>query len=331
MIGIMKNLSILGAVALCLVINSDLKAEYREVKDPAGFFSENAKSEANRRILDIEKRFKHDLVIETFLSIPDDVKKGVDLKDKPAANRMYDQWARKQASSLRVNGVYILLTKEPGHLQIEVGNETQKKTFSLLDRDNLNSLMRTKLNEKQNDKALIEAVNFVYTAMESHPDNRRPGVVAPAVNNQNKPVAAAPRPQENNAEGSPIGGWICMGLLVLGGVWLVIAIFRALFGGGGAMAGGGGYGGGGMAPGYGGGGGGGFFSSLLGGMFGAAAGMYMYNNFFGGNHGGSSAYGADQTGAGDNGSSAQDTDYSGSGGDIDDNSGGGGGDFGNDA
>ena len=73
MIGIMKNLSIFGAIALCLVINSDLKAEYREVKDPAGFFSENAKSEANRRILDIEKRFKHDLVIETFVSIPDDV------------------------------------------------------------------------------------------------------------------------------------------------------------------------------------------------------------------------------------------------------------------
>jgi len=137
MIGIMKNLSIFGAIALCLVINSDLKAEYREIKDPAGFFSENAKSEANRRILDIEKRFKHDLVIETFSSIPDDVKKGVDLKDKPAANRMYDQWARKQASSLRVNGVYILLSKDPAHLQIEVGNETQKKIFSLLDRDNL--------------------------------------------------------------------------------------------------------------------------------------------------------------------------------------------------
>ena len=245
MIGIMKNLSIFGAIALCLVINSELKAEYREIKDPAGFFSENAKSEANRRILDIEKRFKHDLVIETFVSIPDDVKKGVDLKDRPAANRMYDQWARKQASSLRVNGVYILLSKDPAHLQIEVGNETQKKIFSLLDRDNLTSLMLTKLKEKQNDKALIEAVNFVYTAMESHPDSRRPGVVAPPVNNQNKPVAAAPRPKENNpiqnnAEGSPIGGWICMGLLVLGGAWLVIAIFRALFGGGGAMAGGGG-------------------------------------------------------------------------------------------
>ena len=148
MIGIMKNLSIFGAIALCMVINSDLKAEYREVKDPAGFFSENAKSEANRRILDIEKRFKHDLVIETFVSIPDDVKKGVDLKDRPAANRMYDQWARKQASSLRVNGVYILLSKDPAHLQIEVGNETQKKIFSLLDRDNLTSLMISKLKEK---------------------------------------------------------------------------------------------------------------------------------------------------------------------------------------
>jgi len=331
MISIMKNLSILGAVVLCLGINSDLKAEYREVKDTAGFFSENAKSEANRRILDIEKRFKHDLVIETFNSVPEDFKKGVDPKDKPAVGRMFDQWARKQASSLRVNGVYILLSKDPAHLQIEVGNETQKKTFSLLDRDNLTSLMVAKLKEKQNDKALIEAVNFVYSAMESHPETRKSGG-APAVNNQNKPVAAVPTPNaENKAERSPIGGWICMGLLAVGGIWLVIAIFKALFGGGGATAGGGGYGGGGMAPGYGGGGGGGFLSSLMGGMFGAAAGMYLYNNFLGGGHSGSSAYGADQNSAGDNGSSAQDSDYSGSGGDIDDNSGGGGGDFGNDA
>ncbi|NBY00698.1 MAG: TPM domain-containing protein, partial [Planctomycetes bacterium] len=223
MIGIMKNLSFLSAVALCLVFNSDLKAEYREVKDTAGFFSENAKSEANRRILDIEKRFKHDLVIETFSTIPEDIKKGVNLKDKPAANRMYHQWAQKQFANLRVNGVYILLSKDPAHLQIEVGNETQKKIFSLLDRDNLTSIMLTKLKEKQNDQALTEAVNFVYNAMESHPDNRRAG--APPVN---KPVAAAPvrnTNPENKGEGSPIGGWICMGLLVLGGAWLVIAIF----------------------------------------------------------------------------------------------------------
>ena len=126
MINIMKKVSLVGVMAFSLLFNGELKAEYREVKDNAGFFSENAKSEANRRILDIEKRFKHDLVIETFTSIPEDVKSGVNLKDKTAANRMYDQWARKQASSLRVNGVYILLTKEPAHLQIEVGNETQK-------------------------------------------------------------------------------------------------------------------------------------------------------------------------------------------------------------
>ena len=51
--------------------------------------------------------------------------------------------------------------------------------------------------------------------------------------------------------GMSIGGWICLGLCVLLGVWLVIGLIRAFTGGGG------GYGGGG----YGGGGGGGFGSS----------------------------------------------------------------------
>ena len=71
-----------------------------------------------------------------------------------------------------------------------------------------------------------------------------------------------------------VGGWICLGLCVLLGVWLVIGIIRAFTGGGG---GGGGYGGGG-------GGGGGFGSSLMGGLFGAMAGMWLYNSMFGGHH-----------------------------------------------
>jgi uncharacterized protein len=106
---------------------------------------------------------------------------------------------------------------------------------------------------------------------------------------------------KGGSKGMGIGGWICLGLCVLLGVWVMIALIRALTGGGG-----GGYGGGGMGGGYGG-GGGGFMTSFLGGMFGAAAGMWMYNNMFGGSHmndmSAGESYGNDtgatDTGAGD--------------------------------
>ena len=50
-----------------------------------------------------------------------------------------------------------------GHIQIVVGNETQNKAFTRLDRDNLASLMLNKLRQKKNDEALLEGVNFVFT------------------------------------------------------------------------------------------------------------------------------------------------------------------------
>ena len=71
---------------------------------------------------------------------------------------------------------------------------------------------------------------------------------------------------------SDLGAWLCIGVVVLLGIWLVFALVRAFTGGGGG-GGGGGYGGGG------GGGGGGFFPALMGGLFGAAAGMWLYDCF----------------------------------------------------
>src|SRR5438270_5624940 len=95
------------------------------IHDNAGFFSEATKSEATRNIDQIERRFRKDLVIETFKEIPPEFKMADDAQDKTALNRVYAKWALQQARNLRVNGVYILMTKEPAHLYVEVGNATQ--------------------------------------------------------------------------------------------------------------------------------------------------------------------------------------------------------------
>ncbi|MFQ3650773.1 MAG: hypothetical protein SNJ75_10600, partial [Gemmataceae bacterium] len=85
------------------------------------------------------------------------------------------------------------------------------------------------------------------------------------------------------AEGLPAWtSWLCIGLMVLMGLWLVVGLIRAFSGVGGQA--------GAAQPG----GGGGFLSSLLGGLVGAAAGMYLYNSFFG--SGTSSVFGSSPTG-----------------------------------
>jgi len=269
------------------------------VRDNGDFFSEPAKKEATRKISEIETQFKKELVIETFTSIPEEIKRGVDLADKPALNKMFEQWTVKEARQQKINGIYILISREPAHLQIVVGNDTQNKAFTLMDRDNLVTLMRSKLRTKQNDEALLECVKFVSTTMASHapPSTKANSVTSPS--------AASPVRASQTEQAIP-WGWIITAVMGIGAVWLIVGVLRSFMGGRGATAGQG------MMPGM---GGGGMFSSLLGGMFGAAAGMWLYDQFSG-NQG--NALGGEQENRGmdSTGFSGQDTDYSSTGGDF---------------
>ena len=285
---------VVAAIAALFLGASAAHAEMGGIRDNAAFFSAPAKAEAQRNIGEIGKRFKKDLMVETFSEIPQDLKQGVDLTSKSALNRLCEQWAERQARQQRVNGVFILLVKSPPHLQILVGNETQRGAFTIKDRDALVSLMLAKLRNKQNDDALLEGVNFVNATMRSHlPDRGRTAATGGRV----------------ETPGS--SHWILTALLVGLGVWVVLRIVRAVFAGSGG-GGGGSYAGGPMVPG---GGGGGFVTNMLGGMFGAAAGMWIYDQFSGRNSSSSSSWGGgDSDNRGDSGYSGQDTDYSGSGG-----------------
>ncbi|MEN9573239.1 MAG: hypothetical protein RL514_1094 [Verrucomicrobiota bacterium] len=293
----------LGVLTAWLVGAFVAHAQSGALRDSAVFFSEPAKAEASRQITEIGRRFRKDLVVETFREIPEAVRQGVNLQDKPAVNRLFEQWTVQQAKQLRVNGIYILLTKEPAHLQIVVGNETQNNAFTLKDRDALASLMLGHLRNQKPDAALLDGVNFVAATMASH---------AAARSRPNSTAVVSPSAAGKQSESS---GWLGTALAVMLGlavIWLVVGVIRSLSGGGGNSVGAG------AGPAS---SGGGFFSSLLGGMFGAAAGMWLYDQFSG-NHG--SAWGSESNpSSSEGGFSGRDSDYSSSGSDFSNNSGSG--------
>jgi uncharacterized membrane protein YgcG len=323
----------LAVLSGCLVAVAPVSAMAvaPQIKDDGKFFTDEAREKADKEIREIHREFGKDFLIETFATVPADLAKDADLKDKDARNRFFEKWARERARGADVNGIYVLICKEPAHLQVEVGNETQKKAFTTEDRNELSSMLIKSLREKKNDDGLLEAVEFVRSKLKAH------GVRASSA-----PVII-PKPG-GNVVSSGLGGLICFGVLILAGLWLVVGLFRTITGGGGGNRGGygpGGYGGGGYGGGGGGGGGGGFMSSLMGGMFGAVAGNWMYNSFFGGgshNFGGGQGAGYGDTGytGGSADANRPDTDYSGTGGDFGGDgggggdAGGGGGDFGGD-
>lgn len=325
----------LAALAGWLAVAAPVSAAVAPViKDDGKFFSDEAREKADRKIKEIYREYNKDLLIETFPEVPADRAKDVDLKDKAARDTFFEEWAKDRAHEAEVNGIYVLICKTPPHLQVLVGNETQKRAFTRKDRDELAKILTGKFHDKDYDGGLAKAVDFVAERLKANGTGRGDRSSAISEWGQRRRTAAAV-PGANNQGGGFMGtllGLVCFGLLILGALWLVVGVFRALTGGGGGYRGGygpGGYGPGGYAPGYGG-GGGGFMSSLLGGMFGAAAGNWLYNSFSGGggshqSWGSSAPPPGDYTGGGADSGSRRDTDYSGTGGDFGGDDGGGGG------
>lgn len=218
----------------------------------------------------------------------------------------WDEWAKARLKGDR--GISILICADPRHIEVRVDKQMHDHGFSGEKEHALYTAMVNVLKEGGKDKPLEEIkplLDKALIAAAEYVKNEIP-------KNINTSSSQGKNEQKKNEGGSKLGSYICIGLCVLLGVWLVVGLIRAFSTRGGGGAGGGG--------------GGGFGTSLLGGLFGAMAGMWLYNSMFGGHD--SSAFGGDSggdygggdgdAGAGDYGGDA------GSGGDW----GGGGGDFG---
>ena len=193
------------------------------IQDDGAFFSEFAKVNAAGTISDVATRLHKDIAVQTFAGVPEDMKSTVLQADKAAANRGFSQWAEQLARTKNVNGVFILLVKQPAHLQVVVGTDTQRQAFTLTDRTTLIQRMLEQLRSKKNDDALIDAVNFISTTMNAHRHD-----------------AAAPVSSRMHATPQGASSWwptIGIVLLIWLGFSLVRGLFRSMSGGGGATSG----------------------------------------------------------------------------------------------
>jgi hypothetical protein len=132
------------------------------VHDEAGFFKPETIDAANKIISDIKQEDKKDLLVETFLQVPKDKEKEAADPDKKTA--FFKGWAVQRARDEQVNGIYVLICKEPPHLQVETGSQT-RKVFTNEDRDHLDKLLVESFKNKKYDDGLLEGVRYVQSAL----------------------------------------------------------------------------------------------------------------------------------------------------------------------
>ncbi len=309
--------------------------------DSAGFFSAAGARAGKDRLAEVTFKGPTHYGVATFREIPESKKAQFDAvkNDANRRNAFFADWARELAKSKDNHGdVFTLI----------FWNGKAYRVSTVVDRESdihrgFND-SRAEAVTKEFTKVLTIANEAKQTPNEVHPEMNTALLAAIEHIIGDLQDTAAPdavkrgatRGTSKASAGSGIMSYVCLGICVLLGVWLVIGLIRMFTGGGG----GGGMGGGGMGGGYGGGmGGGGMFGTFLGGMLGAAAGMYLYNNVFGGHSESAMAgdsygdSGATDTGDGDYAGGAEGGDGGGDWGDDNRNDTGGGdwGDSGGDA
>jgi uncharacterized protein len=272
------------------------------VFDEAKFFTPAGIDQAKSVLSSV--KFSHGLnvTVDTYPEPPADRKDKANAAkgDKEKWHTFIHDWAVEHARGDKAKGIYILVCANPGGVAVIADRETRERGFTKQNEQKVWDLLVKSFQDANTepDAAKKQAVRDagLKAAMQFIVEDLKSSTVPDTHSN------AAPEHQQRQGGGmGSIGGWICIGLVVLLGVWLVIGLFRAMTGSGGGGMGGGG-------------GGGGFMSSLFGGLFGAMAGMWLYNSFFGhsgGFLGGSDAYAGDNYSGGGGGGDTGAGDWSG--------------------
>src|SRR5262245_758378 len=107
----MLSRTFVPAAALILAVSAGpaLALYPPPVKDEAKVFSQKALEKANAKIKDIYKKYKKDVVIETYESLTAEQQKEL---EKETEKKFFPKFALKRIDDLGVNGVYLVLVKK---------------------------------------------------------------------------------------------------------------------------------------------------------------------------------------------------------------------------
>jgi len=220
---------------LCAIaLGTPSLARASDISDAGSFFSAETVRKANESLRALEKKTGHEVHIETYATVPDDKAATVPKLDAAGRDKFFSNWLHDRAEATKARGVFILICKEPGHLQFWVGNPLQRAGFTAAQAKAVREKLVAGFKREEYDKALNEAVSQLVTDIEGlRPAHSSSSSAAPVNHNvhQNpRPIHQAPPPRPM-AGNSGFGGLPLVMAIIIGGVFAFSMIAR-MFGGG---------------------------------------------------------------------------------------------------
>src|SRR5258708_1959376 len=166
MLGRARRFLLLAACVACLTCAGRAAAVAPEIKDGGKFFSEDAVKKANEQIREIARKYDKDLLVETFMTVPDDKAEKVKAMSRDEREKFFREWARQRAEKAVVNGVYVLVTKEPAHVHVEIAGKAGSALTPAV-REKIVERLLEDFRAKKFDEGLQGAVKLVQEKLAS--------------------------------------------------------------------------------------------------------------------------------------------------------------------
>lgn len=142
-----------------------------KVKDHAHLFSEPAVRQAAEQLLDIQRRYRADVVVEAFQKVPfhRDPWRKFKKMDAAARETFFRNWARARVPG--PDGIYVLIFQGPDakHIQVQLGRDVRAAgEFTPADGQELRERLRAELDAGRNDEALLETVRLIQSRLDAN-------------------------------------------------------------------------------------------------------------------------------------------------------------------
>jgi hypothetical protein len=135
------------------------------IKDEAKLFSPDGLDKANKKIKEIYRGARKDVVIETYAAPPE----GKKVPDDPKKRlEFYREWADARIKELGVNGVYVVITMNPRFLFVRPDRITARKAFTGKDVKKLEQAFFKSFKEKKFDAGLLEGLDVIAAAYKAN-------------------------------------------------------------------------------------------------------------------------------------------------------------------
>jgi uncharacterized membrane protein YgcG len=153
------------ALVVAMLHASAARAVDAEVADGAGFFSPETLSEAREMILAIGAAHDRDVRVETYADVPEPLRARL---ERDGQDKFFDDWLNRRAKALGVRGVFVLVTRTPGRVQVGVDQATERRAFTADDREALRDALATAFRAGRYDRGLLDGLRFVRRRMDEN-------------------------------------------------------------------------------------------------------------------------------------------------------------------